>query len=46
MVSDKLTKNNLIGDTGASCHIKMNVDGMYNMIPGSGSIKAGDGRKY
>ena len=31
VVSNQLTKNVWIGDTGASCHMKMNMEGMYNM---------------
>ena len=41
-ISDKLTKNIWIGDTGASCHMKMNMDGIYNMGPRSGGIKVGN----
>ena len=43
-ISDKLTKNTWIGDTGASYHMKMNMDGMYNMRPRFGGINFGRGK--
>ena len=44
VVNDKLTNNIWIGDTGASCHMRTSLDGMYDTVPGSGGIKVGRGK--
>ena len=44
VLGNKLTDNVLVGDTGASCHMKYSLSGMYNLEPGSGGIKVGSGK--
>ena len=41
VVSNKLTNNIWVGDTGASCHMRYSVSGMYDLEPGSGGINVG-----
>ena len=43
VVNNKLTSNIWIGNTRASCHMRTSLNGMYDMIPGSGGIKVGSG---
>ena len=33
-----------IGDTGASCHMRSSIAGIFDLKPGSGSIKVGSGK--
>ena len=44
VVNYKLTKDTWIGDTGALCHMRKHIDGMFNLKPGSGGIKVGSGK--
>ena len=44
VINDKLTNNIWIGDTGASCHMRTSLNGMYDMEPVSGGIKVGSGK--
>ena len=44
VMSDKLTNNIWVGDTGASCHMRPSISGMYDLEPGSGGIKVGSGK--
>ena len=41
---DKLTNDIWIRDTGASCHMRSSLKGMYNMVAGSGGIKVRSGK--
>ena len=42
--SKKLTREVCISDTGASCHMKSSIAGMFDLKPGSGGIKARSGK--
>ena len=41
---DFLTDNIWIGDTGASCHMRSSLKGMYDLRKGKGGIKVGSGK--
>lgn len=42
---DKLTKDNNIADTGASCHLTNDLFGMYDLQDTNSDVKVGDGNK-
>ena len=42
--SDKLTTEVWVGDTGASCHMRSSLAGMFDLEPGTGGIKVGSGK--
>ena len=42
-LNDKLTKEVWVGDTGASCHMRSSLSGMFDLKPGTGGIKVGSG---
>ena len=43
-LSDKLTKEVWVGDTGSSCHMRSSLSGMFDLEPGTGGIKVGSGK--
>ena len=42
--SDKLMTEVWVGDTGASCHMRSSLAGMFDLEPGTGGIKVGSGK--